>query len=434
MKAVIMAGGKGTRVASISEDIPKPMLPVCGKPVLQYQIEALKKAGHTEILLIVGHLSGKIKDYFKDGAEFGVSIEYFTETEPLGTAGALFECIQNLGADFLLINGDILFDIDFKRFIEFHYAHKALATLAAHPNNHPFDSAILETDAADRLTGWLSKEDPRSYYSNIVNSGIHIISSELIYQTKHNTKKVDLDRDILKPNIPSGRLFVYNTPEYIKDMGTPERFYQAETDIQNGIPALRNLANKQRAVFIDRDGTLNTLRLGSAPPPLPHKFVTRPEELQLLEGAAEAVRLVNSAGLLAIVITNQPVIARGLCSLETLTAIHRKLETDLGKEGAYLNAIYFCPHHPDKGFAGEAAEYKIDCACRKPKPGMILQAAGRFNIDVRRSWMIGDSFRDVDAGKNAGCKTIYIDYDGRETGADFVVSSLLEGVKIILQK
>jgi histidinol-phosphate phosphatase family protein len=428
-----MAGGKGTRIASVASDIPKPMIPIQGKPVLQYQIEALAKSGHTDIILSVGHLGSIIKNYFKNGADFGVHIDYYTETEPLGTAGALFQYIEKLDKVFLLLCGDILFDMDFARFIEFHNAHNALATLAAHPNSHPYDSGLLETDTGGRLTRWISKEEPRVYYKNLVNAGIHIISKELLLNAKPAQAKVDLDRDVLKPNIQSSRIFVYNTPEYIKDMGTPERFYQIENDIKNNIPALRNLARKQRAVFLDRDGTLNTLCLGSAPPPLPHKFITCPEELELADGAAEAVRLINNAGWLAIVVTNQPVIARGLCTLEALGEIHKKLETALGEEGAYLNAVYFCPHHPDKGFPGEVAEFKIDCECRKPKPGMLIQAAARFNIDLENSWMVGDSFRDVEAGKNAGCKTAYIDYDGRNTGANLIVKNLREAVTEILR-
>jgi histidinol-phosphate phosphatase family protein len=349
--------------------------------------------------------------------------------------------------DFLLLCGDVLFDIDFERFIHFHYAHKALATLASHPNNHPYDSGILETDENGTITGWLGKEDDRQYYKNTVNAGLHIVSKELLALTKPASPKVDLDRDILKKNIATKRLFAYNTPEYIKDMGTPERLAEAEHDVASGIPALRNLARKQHAVFLDRDGTLNVLRHAVVNPPGGEdkandpetrpalSFVTRPEELVLIDGAAEAVRAINESGLLAIVITNQPVIARGQCTFETLDMIHKKLETDLGKEGAYINDLYFCPHHPHKGFAGEVAAFKIDCGCRKPKAGMLLAAAEKYNIDLAASWMVGDSFRDVGAGKNAGCKTAFISNGGNnsvDTGADIIVNNMAEAVAIIL--
>ena len=103
--------------------------------------------------------------------------------------------------------------------------------------------------------------------------------------------------------------------------------------------------------------------------------------------------------------TNQPVIARGEVTFDELKNIHNKMETLLGNDGAYLDGIYYCPHHPHKGYEGEIPELKIDCDCRKPKPGMLLQASKDFNIDLNESWMIGDSDNDILAGENAGCKT-----------------------------
>ncbi|GHV04436.1 histidinol phosphate phosphatase [Spirochaetia bacterium] len=413
MKTVIMAGGKGTRIASVASDIPKPMIPLCGKPILEYQIECLKRNNLTDITMIVGHLGSVIKEYFGDGNRFDCSISYYVETEPLGTAGALYKIQESLSDDFLLINGDIIFDVDFSRFIEFHRSHKgpaaskgptaspAWVTLAVHPNSHPYDSTLLVTDTKHRVIQWLNKEDMRQYYKNQVNAGLHILSKTLLSAVKPLSEKVDLDRDILKPLISSGKIYAYPTPEYIKDMGTPDRYAQVSSDIENGMVRRRNLSVKQRAVFLDRDGTINKL----------NGFITRPEELELIDGAAEAIRKINSAGYLAIVITNQPVIARGDVSLEDLENIHRKMETELGKAGAYVDDIFFCPHHPDKGFTGERPEYKIDCECRKPKPGMILQAATKYNIDLTQSFMVGDDIKDVQAGLAAGCKTALLKND-----------------------
>lgn len=133
-------------------------------------------------------------------------------------------------------------------------------------------------------------------------------------------------------------------------------------------------------------------------------FLRNIEDFELIEGVAEAIKFINQSGYLAIVVTNQPVIARGEVTWEELNEIHKKMATLLGKEGAYVDGIYICPHHPDKGFEGERPEYKIDCNCRKPKPGLLLQAAKDFNIDLSESYMIGDSHRDVEAGENAGVK------------------------------
>ena len=413
MKAIIMAGGKGTRIASVRNDIPKPMIPICGKPILQYQIENLCSFGLTDIILVIGYLGDVIENYFGDGSRFGVNLSYFVETEPLGTAGALFK-MSELSGDFLLLCGDIIFDIDFSRFITFHEQHAALASLLSHPNSHPYDSSLLVTEIVSsnssgglpfdshRVIQWLNKEDERLYYKNRVNAGIQIVSPKLlelarnILLAKNSVlpDKIDLDRDVLKPNIASGRIFAYDTPEYIKDMGTPDRYYQTECDINAGLLRSRNLLSKQRAVFLDRDGTINK----------EHGFIFHPDDFILLPDAAEAIKMINQSGYLAIVVTNQPVIARGKCSFDDLEVIHNKMETELGKKGAFIDGLYFCPHHPDRGFEGERLEYKCICDCRKPKAGLLFKAAEDFNIDIASSYMVGDSNTDVMAGTRAGCK------------------------------
>jgi D-glycero-D-manno-heptose 1,7-bisphosphate phosphatase len=398
MKTVIMAGGKGTRISSLASDVPKPMIPLCGKPILEYQIDCLKKNGLRDIVLVVGHLGHVIKEYFENGASFDCDITYFTETVPLGTAGALYKIEEALTEDFILLNGDVIFDINFHKMIDFHREHRALATLASHPNSHPYDSSLLVTDAEARIIQWINKEETRLYYKNLVNAGIHVLSKKLLDAAAVHSEKIDLDRDILKPCITTGGIFSYKTPEYIKDMGTPDRYAQVDCDIKTGKKNQKNLAVPQKAVFLDRDGTINTFK----------GFITKPEDFTLIEGAAEAIHEINRSGYLAIVITNQPVIARGEVSPEELETIHNKMETELGEHGAYLDDIFFCPHHPDKGFFGERPEYKIDCDCRKPKPGMILRAAQKYNVDLTASYMVGDDTRDVEAGLAAGCMAVLL--------------------------
>jgi len=422
-----MAGGKGTRVASIADDIPKPMISICVKPILEYQIDCLKRNGLTDITLVIGYLGHHIREYFEDGSRFGCALSYFDETEPLGTAGALYK-MKDLPDDFILLNGDIVFNIDFHRMIAFHKQNKAWATLAVHPNNHPFDSTLMEVNGNNQVIGWLNKEDRRGYHKNLVNAGIHIISKELLSNCPQSKEKVDIDRDILKPSISSGRIYAYQTPEYIRDMGTPERYEQVSSDIEKGIVRLKNLKTGQRCVFLDRDGTINKF----------NGFILKPEGMELTDGAAEAIAEINSAGYLAIVITNQPVIARGEVDFETLNLIHAKMETELGKRGAYIDDLFCCPHHPDRGFPGERPEYKIDCDCRKPKPGMILSAAKKYNIDLSHSYMVGDDMRDVKAGIAAGCVPVLLSKSTEETkiteGGKTVLrfSSLLEFVKTCL--
>ena len=412
MKVVIMAGGKGTRMLSIASDIPKPMIPIEGRPVLEREIECLCEQGFTDILITVGHLGNVIMDYFGNGLKFGAHITYYFEKKPLGNAGALFQVKDQLTDDFLLLNADAMFDIDFNRFVQYHKTHDAVATLFTHPNSHPYDSGVIIADEHMAVRKWLAKEDERpEYFKNRVNAGLHVLNKRILEQTVEGGK-IDLDRQLLKPLAGTGQMYCYDSPEYVKDMGTPERYYAVCKDFANGIVKARNLKNRQKAIFLDRDGTINEY-VG---------FLTDIKEFRLLDGVAEAIRKINASGYLAIVVTNQPIIARGEVSFTELQEIHNKMETLLGAEGAYIDAIYFCPHHPDKGFEGERVEYKISCDCRKPKPGMLLKAAEDFNIDLSRSWMVGDGKNDVEAGKNAGCKTVLIGTE--DYGQDRKVSSL----------
>ena len=406
MKVVIMAGGRGTRIAELFPDIPKPLIPVDGMPILEREIRSLASQGFKDLILTVGYLADKIIEYFGDGSWLGVKIEYFVEETPLGNAGALFQLREKIGNEaFFLLNADAAFDVDFNRMLEYHKKHGGLVTLFTHPNSHPYDSGLIIADKDGNVEKWLSKEDERpQWYNNRVNAGLHVIDQKVLVLSEKNLEidsetgfpkgKVDLDRQILKPLCGTGKMFCYDSPEYVKDMGTPERFHQVEEDYKNGVVQAKNLHNKQKAVFLDRDGTINKY-VG---------FLRNIDDFELIDGVSEAIKSINQSGYLAIVITNQPVIARGEVTWDELHEINRKMETLLGKDGAYIDGIYICPHHPDKGFDGERPEYKFDCDCRKPKPGLLLKAAEDLNIDLSQSYMIGDSSRDVEAGKNAGCK------------------------------
>lgn len=420
MIAVIMAGGRGTRIASVNSEVPKPMIPLAGKPVLEYQLEALRRQGIKEFVFVIGYLGEVIRDYFGNGAKFAVHIDYIVEESPLGTAGALYFLRDKIKDDFLLLCGDLLFDVDIGRFYAAHRAFGGIATLLTHPNSHPYDSSVIVADSCGKIVGWLNKEDERLWYKNRVNAGLHMFSPR-IFDNIPAPVKTDLDRDVLKPLIGSGQLFAYDSPEYVKDMGTPDRYYSILCDLKKGRVTDKNLRRRQRAIFLDRDGTINRY-VG---------FLRHIEDFELIGGAAEAIRRINESNYLAIVATNQPVIARGEVTEEALEEIHCKMETLLGREGAYLDAVYVCPHHPDRGFAGERPEYKINCSCRKPKPGLLYRAADKFNIDLSQSWMIGDSEQDILCGRNAGCKTAFIGEDPR---ADICGKDLLDCVLQILQR
>lgn len=429
MKVVIMAGGKGTRISSVAKDIPKPMIKIEGMPVLEHEIYCLRDQGFKDIIITVSHLGKNIMDYFGDGSlispvtgqPFGVHIEYFNEEVPLGNAGALFQLKDKLTEDFLLLNADAIFDVDFKRFVKYHETCGGLATLFTHPNSHPYDSGLIVADDSNVVLQWLTKEDERpEFYKNRVNAGLHVLSPELL-EKKIDADKIDLDRQILKLLAGTGQMFVYDSPEYVKDMGTPERYAAVCRDFRDGIVQRKNLKNKQRAIFLDRDGTINKY-VG---------FLQNIDDFELIDGVCEAIKKINESGYLTIVVTNQPVIARGEVTFEELEQIHNKMETLLGLEGAYIDGLHFCPHHPDKGYEGEIPELKIECDCRKPKCGMLKEAAEKYNIDLSESYMIGDSEIDILAGKKAGCKTVLIGGKQGDFGQDIYGESLLDAIQHI---
>ena len=413
MKTVIMAGGRGTRIAEMFPDIPKPLIKIANKPILEWEIKSLVKQGFSDIIITVSYLHEKIEEYFGTGERLGARIEYFVEDHPLGNAGALFKLRERLGNEsFLLLNADAMFDVDFNRMVKFHNEHGGLVTLFTHPNSHPYDSGLIVADNTNAVVSWLTKEDIRpEYYKNRVNAGLHIINPsaldildieiEKIGKDDEATGKiikVDLDRQVLKPLCGNGKMFCYDSPEYVKDMGTPDRFEAVCKDFELGVISAKNLANKQKAVFLDRDGTINIYK----------GFLRYVDDFELIPGIAEAIKKINASGYLCIVVTNQPVVARGEATVEELDTIHKKMETELGLNGAYIDGLYYCPHHPHKGYDGEVLELKIECECRKPKPGMLIKAAKDFNIDLSQSYMVGDSESDIKAGINAGCTGILI--------------------------
>ena len=429
-----MAGGKGTRISQLFPDIPKPLIEIKDKdgmsmPVLERELISLRDQGFTDILLTVSYMHEKIENYLGDGSSLGINITYFVEEAPLGNAGALFKIRDWLGDEtFLLLNADAVFDVDFRRMADYHSKKGGLVTLFTHPNSHPYDSGIVIAGEDGEVIEWLTKEDARpEYYKNRVNAGLHVIDPKALDMSGIDADKigpdykVDLDRMILKPLCGTGKMFCYDSPEYVKDMGTPERYEQVSKDFASGVVEAKNLSHRQKAVFLDRDGTLNKY-VG---------FLRDINELELIDGVTDAVKEINASGYLAVVVTNQPVIARGEVTVPELNEIHNKLETLLGNEGAYIDGLYYCPHHPDKGFEGEIPELKFECGCRKPKPGMLIKASEDLNIDLGSSWMIGDGKNDVEAGRNAGCKTIYIGTDD-SVEADFKADTLKNAVRIIL--
>lgn len=418
MKAVIQAGGKGTRISEITGDvIPKPMLEISGYPILYHQMMNLKKNGITDITVIIGHLGNVIKDYFGDGKQFGLNISYVEEEpqKPLGTAGSLYFLKDKLKENFVFLLADVFIDIDFEKMEQYHIANNADVTLLTHPNGHPFDSdLVVEEGGVVKAFDYKSNDRTTYNYKNLVNAGVMIFSPS-VFKYLTELRKYNYEKDIIAPLINDGKVVSYKSSEYAKDMGTPERYRRVQEDYNSGICDAKNLANKQKAIFLDRDGTINEY-VG---------FLRKEEDFRLIPGVSEAIKKINNSGYLAIVVTNQPVIARGEVTEEELEEIHKKMETLLGLDGAYIDDIYYCPHHPDKGFEGEIPELKIECDCRKPKTGMLEKAAREHNIDLSSSIMIGDSTLDIKMAENVGMQSVLLKTGQKGEDGKYEVSPTL---------
>jgi len=430
-QAVILAGGKGTRLREVSQGLPKPMIPILGKPLLQHLIEQCVAHNICNIKLLVSYKKEVIIDFFGDGRRYGVSIQYIVEDIPRGTAGALIDALSELDEQFLVIYGDTFFDIDLDSFWEFHQSHAGDASIFLHPNDHPQDSDLVEVDSSFRVQKIHPYPHDNQWRQNLVNAAMYMFNKNALQDVDLLSKRPDIAKNLFPLMLESRKnLYGYISTEYIKDMGTPNRLSKVEEDINSGkVWSLKKHIPKM-AIFIDRDGTINK-EVG---------HLSKLDQFELIDGAGEAIRKINKAGILSIVVTNQPVVARGELTESDLQVIHNKMDTLLGREGAYIDRLWYCPHHPDTGFEGEIKELKFDCDCRKPKIGLFNQAKNLLNIVLEKSWMIGDSARDIQAAKNAGMKSVLVltGYAGNDVRnkviPDFIAEDLNEAVNLILKE
>ncbi len=432
-QAVILAGGKGTRLRERLGGLPKPLIDVCGVPLLARQVELAKRHGFTDVLILVNHAAERIVDYVASNGAWGLNVECIDDGEPRGTAGATLACFDRLAEEFLVVYGDTMLEVDLSRFHAWHAQRpENVAALFLHPNDHPHDSDLVEIDDADRVTAFHPyPHDGARYFPNLVNAALYWVRRQALEPWRRETAVLDFGKDLFPAMLRRGMVLGgYRSPEYIKDIGTPTRLDRVCDDFRSGKIERASLGRAQPVVFLDRDGTINREA----------NHLRHPDQLELLPGAAEAIRRLNRSDYRCCVVTNQPVIARGECTEEGLRQIHNKLETLLGQGGAFVDRIYHCPHHPDGGYPGERPELKIECDCRKPNTGLIDKAARDLNVARDRSWLIGDGSVDIEAARRAGLRSILVesgqaglDYRTWAT-PDFVVPGLPEAVTLILDQ
>lgn len=428
---IILAGGKGTRLATVVGDAPKPLVPIGGKPLLAHHLGLAEFAGLHSVKIFAGYRAEQVKDFVARFRSKALSIEVLVEDEPLGTAGAVTEKLDRLDEHFFVVYGDTMLNVDLGRMAAEHLRRGADITLLTHPNDHPHDSDLIEANPEGWVTRIHRYPHPKDgFLGNLVNRALYVIRRDALKRWAGTRTKQDFAKDVFPRLLEDGkRILAYRSKEYIKDMGTPERLEAVERDWRRGRIPLPGTVRLERAIFLDRDGTLNR----------ENGFIRSPEQMDLIPGVAAALRTLREADFRLVVLTNQPVIARGEASEADLARIHSKLEWLLGLEGAYLDRIYHCPHHPDRGFADERVELKIRCACRKPATGLVDRACAELGLDPTRSWMIGDSTGDIAMAARSGLRSVLLQTgqagkDGKypEARPDFSVPDLSAAARQIL--
>ena len=392
---VILTGGKGSRVNKLLNGKSKPEINITSKKkIIDFQINQLIKL--KKKIFFLSHVSFNIlKNYVNNNYSNKIKFEFIEEKKRSGTAGCLKHLINKKFNNFILIDGDLIFNVDLKKFLNFHKKKKSDCTLLIHPNNHPYDSDSVEINQNSKVIKIYPKRN--IIKPNLCLSGMRIIKKEIL-KNIHPDKFQDFTKDFLiKIFKKNKKIYGYNSREYIKDVGTPERIKQAKMDIKTKKYKLGNIQKKIPAIFLDKDGVIVEL----------NKNINY-QNNNIFSFTYRALKKINKSPYLCVVVTNQPAIAKGILSINQLRKDLQKFETKLGSKKVYIDKIYFCPHHPEKGFKGENKKYKTDCNCRKPKNGMFLQAIKDLNIDKTKSFMLGDSFSDLSASKKTNIKFIKI--------------------------
>ena len=378
MQIVILAGGLGTRLRKVVRDVPKPMAPVNGKPFLEYIIKLIKENGYKDILMLVGYKSEKIKEYFKDGSEFGVSIKYSVEKEHLGTGGAIFNAWNHLEEEFILINGDTFFDIEYDLLVDFVRETKANGVVVLRYSRDLKRYGLVEIDDNYNVEKFVEKTAvSEDKVDGFINGGIYYFRKKIFepyYNGWNKNRFVSLEKGILPKIVISKKLKGLPMCGKFIDIGIPEDYERAQKEIPGWLALER-----KPAVFLDRDGVI----IEDTGYPVGTK-------LKFIEKAFDIVKKANKEGKYVIVVTNQAGVAKGKFTEEDVILTNNYIKDVYRKRGLKIDAFYYCPYHPE----GIKERFKKFSLARKPQPGMILIACEDFRIRLKDSIIIGDKPSD----------------------------------------
>jgi len=405
-QAVITLGGQGTRLQSISASIPKPLYPVCGLSTLERAIVTLTREGVNNFIFLLGNNSDafvQISSYLE--RTYKCYINIYIESSPLGEAGALFHVLDSLQDVFLFVNGDIIFDISLKRLSHFFADSNADIALVTHFTSHPEDSdCVLESPSARVVDYKLKTESSTQKPFFLGYSGLSMLKREvlldLIQAHSTSTAPCSFFQGIATPSLlKCASVVSYNTTEYLKDMGTPDRLEAVSRDLAIGKVSSLSYRNQQSALFIDRDNTIVRCP--------PGQYVLSTRDIELLDLNIRYISDIAKHYDFVVCVTNQPQVAMGLLTLAELALINSSIAIKCSAFDLQISSFYCCPHHPHDGYPDEIPELKTRCSCRKPMPGLVYQASIERNIDLSTSMFIGDSQRDELLAQAIGLK--YVD-------------------------
>ncbi|MEM8997482.1 MAG: HAD-IIIA family hydrolase, partial [Acidobacteriota bacterium] len=371
-----------------------PLTPIDGVPLLDRLFSDLAATlDRASVLMLAGHGGDRVASAARDLAPDGFDVEVLIESKPLGTAGALHALDGRLAERFAFVCGDILTSLDWRRFLDHADARAGLGTLLVHRSTHPEDSDLVMLDDAGRAVGWSRRGDRRAggVAGALGNAGLAVLHRDILRYVPRE-RPSDLFRDVM-PGLVDRRapLYGYRTSEYVRDMGTPGRLVSVAEDVASG-----RIYRKAELVLLDRDGVINR----------EDELVVRPEMLDLIPGSARGIARLNRAGIRVEVVTNQSILARGLAGEDDLGRIHGRLRELLAAEGARLDRIRYCPHHPETHHGEGVEALRGPSRCRKPSTGMVDDALDETDIPAWRALVIGDRTGDMQLAVNAGLASI----------------------------